>query len=113
MPDQFTTLTNESKNRVSGYRGSEAGKSFDTNAQLAEKEDWNAYKIANKLGFAENIEKHRNTPAFVAFRNARALARAAAGVEANREINAAARRFPRSEDMTSDQMIEEAARGYR
>lgn len=72
MPEDkpTTTRTMQEGRPVSGYRGSEAGKSYLSTAESNENEDWQAYKMEKKLGFA--VQKKDHTAAFNKWREDRA-----------------------------------------
>lgn len=45
-------------NKVMGYKGSQADKTFDSTAEVNEKKDWDEYKVAKNLSFAASKAQH-------------------------------------------------------
>ncbi len=82
MADQTqTTYSRQGGRTITGYRGTQAGKSFPTTAEASEAADWEQYKVEKKLSFAASKTQHK--AAFEEWRKARARkAGQAAGVQA-------------------------------
>ena len=56
MADKMTPMI--SKNKVVGYKGSQAGKSFASGAEVDEKKDWDDYKREKNLMFTATRTQH-------------------------------------------------------
>jgi len=64
-----TTVSIQGGRVVPGYKGTQAGKAFQTSAEKTEDEDWNAYKLEKKLPF---FAQKKGYPDFAEWRKKRA-----------------------------------------